>query len=103
MAESVSIIHLMANPKKYHKKQIMVTGFLVMELEGNAIYLHKDDYAYHISKNGLWCEIDVPKYQSYNKKYVSIEGEFDADNTGHLGLWSGTIKKISRIWEPLTK
>ena len=41
------------------------------------------------------------KYKKFNKKYVNVEGTFDAKNLGHLDLWSGAIKDIKRMWEPV--
>ena len=38
---SVSLIRLIANPEKYHGKKIQVTGYINLEFEGDAIYLHK--------------------------------------------------------------
>jgi hypothetical protein len=97
---SVSIVQLITNPKAYHGKIVMVTGFLNMEFEGDGIYLHKDDYKYFICKNGLWCDIDKGKYNKFNKKYVHIVGTFNAERKGHMGAWSGSIENISKIWKP---
>jgi hypothetical protein len=30
---------------------------------------------------------------------VLIEGTFDKDTFGHLGLWKGTIAKVTRAYE----
>lgn len=100
-AESVSIVQLIANPAEYNGKKVIITGFLNMEFEGNGIYLHKDDYLNSVYKNGFWCNIDIVEYAKFNKKYIVIEGIFDAKKKGHLGLWSGTIMDISRVWEPV--
>ncbi len=101
VGESVSIVQLIANPNQYDGDKVIITGFLNMEFEGNGIYLHKDDYIYSIYKNGLWCNINIVEYAKFNKKYIVIEGIFDAKSKGHKGIWSGTIKEISRVWEPI--
>jgi len=96
----VSLIRLIANPEKYDGKHIKVIGFLNLEFEGDAIYLHKEDYQASISKNGLWVDIsrgDFAKYNKCNKKYVILEGVFDAEDTGHMGLFGGAIKNITRV------
>ncbi|MAP80295.1 MAG: hypothetical protein CL526_04310 [Aequorivita sp.] len=99
---SGSIINLIATPEKYHNKKVRVIGFLNLEFEGNAIYLHKDDYKKSIHKNGLWVTFTdeswekIKKYR-FNKSYFLIEGTYDMTLFGHMGLWSGTIKDITRI------
>jgi hypothetical protein len=96
---SISLIQLLANPQKYHKKKIQVMGFLNLEFEGNAIYLHKEDYEHSLLKNGFWVEISnksMKNGKEVNQKYVLIEGEFDMNSQGHFGLWSGEIKNITR-------
>jgi hypothetical protein len=96
----VSLIQLIANPKDYDGKNVRVIGFVRLEFEGNAIYLHEDDFKHGVMKNGLW--LDAPKEMfekqaDFNQKYVLIEGTFNAKMTGHLGLWSGSIQKITRF------
>lgn len=99
----VSLIQLIANPKDYHGKVVRVIGFVRLGFEGNAIYLHQDDYTHGITKNGLWIDVadEIRKKQKdYDQKHVLLEGTFNAKETGHMGLWSGSIQKISRfqVW-----
>ena len=101
VGEDISIINLISTPEQYHGKKVIITGYLNMEFEGNGIYLSKEDYINSIYKNGLWCDIDLEKYSKFNKKYVVMEGIFNAKMTGHMGLWSGSIENISRVWEPI--
>ncbi|MDO3696026.1 hypothetical protein QVZ41_14330 [Wenyingzhuangia sp. chi5] len=100
--ESVSIINLIASPEKYHNKKIQVIGYLNIEFEGNGIYLHKEDYDNGIEKNGLWVSFtkktwEKLKKKKINKTYVIIEGTFNMEDKGHMGLFSGEIEKITRI------
>ena len=101
VGEDVSIINLISNPEQYNGKKVIITGYLNMEFEENGIYLSKEDYINSIYKNGLWCNIDTGKHSKFNKKYVVMEGIFNARMTGHMGLWSGSIEDISRVWEPI--
>jgi hypothetical protein len=99
----VSLVQLIANPKDYDGKIVQVIGFLRLEFEGNGIYLHQDDYKHSIYKNGFWIEEtdDMQKKMAeFDKKYVLVEGTFNAKMTGHMGLWSGSIQKITRciVW-----
>ena len=99
----VSMINLIAAPDKFHNKTVILEGFLVLEFEGDAIYLSEEDAKHAISKNGIWLSIDyknenkILEYYKHNKSYVLVEGIFDAKSLGHGALFSGTLKEISRI------
>ena len=70
-----------------------------MEFEGDAIYLHQDDYKHSIFKNGLWIDVsnDIQqKHADFDQKHVLVGGTFNAEWKGHMGLWSGSIQNISR-------
>jgi len=100
----VSLVRLIANPNDYDGKLVRVIGYARLEFEGDAIYLHEDDYKHSIYKNGLWMDVseDMRKRKTeLDRKYVLIEGTFDAKMTGHMGLWSGSIQKITRcqVWK----
>ncbi len=98
---NVSLIQLISNPEKYHKKPIQVMGYLHLEFEGNAIYVNELDYKHSLDKNGFWVSFKnkelMLKAMKLNDKYVLIEGVFDAENFGHMGMWSGEVKNITRI------
>ncbi len=100
-AQSVSIIELLANPLKYDRKRVRVIGFLRLEFEGNALYLHRDDFENAIYKNALW--VDRPKDLSnkqmveVDQKYIICEGTFNAPEHGHMGMFSGSLTDITRL------
>jgi hypothetical protein len=95
---SISIVQLIATPEKYDGKVVLVMGFLRLEFEGDAIYLHEDDYRHGISKNGLMvvrnAKIDGMA-DKLNLQYVVLGGTFDASNHGNMGLNSGTITNVT--------
>lgn len=98
LENTVSIVQLIATPEKYDGKVIQVVGFLRLEFEGNAIYLHEDDYRYAIYKNGLMIVSNAnieAKAGKLNLHYVIVEGTFNANNLGNKGLNSGTITNIT--------
>ena len=97
---SVSIIQLIANPEKYNGKRVRIIGFVRIEFEGNAIYLHQDYEKLGIYSNALWLDVtdEIRKdREKYDGKYVIVVGTFDASNHGHMGLFSGTISDIKRF------
>jgi hypothetical protein len=99
----VSLIQLIANPEKFDGKHIRVIGFLRIEFEGNALYLHREDYQIGLLKNAIWVDVtpEMEKQSSkLDKQYVLLEGIFSANEKGHWGSFSGSIKRINRamLW-----
>jgi hypothetical protein len=99
----VSLIQLIANSDKYDGKLVRVIGYLRLEFEGNALYLHQEDYEHSLIKNGIWVNTtpEIMKNQAkLNNTYVLLEGTFDAKRFGHMGLFSGEIRDIRRadLW-----
>lgn len=94
----VSMIELIANPARFDGKQVRVTGYLVREFEGDAIYFHRDDYDHGIRRNGLWVTFgkDGADLRCKTLRYAVVQGRFVAKNRGHQGLWSGAIEGIAR-------
>lgn len=107
----VSLLQLIANPRQFHGKLVRVIGYLRLEFEGNALYLHREDYMHAISRNGIWVNLPLkwPHEKAINNKYVIVEGVFDAKNQGHMGMFSGELSSIQRAdqWsdpaDPITK
>lgn len=99
--KGVSLISLIADPERYDRQLIRVKGFLTVEFEGTALYLHKQDCDLGISENSIWVDMskeDIAsiQFQTLNKQYVLLEGTFDASNKGHFAGYSGSITKITR-------
>ncbi|GAK50184.1 hypothetical protein U14_01411 [Candidatus Moduliflexus flocculans] len=96
--QDVSIIQLIANPAQFHQKSIRVIGFARIEFEGTQLYLSREFAEYRISENAIWLDVPLSdEFQQYDQQYVLLEGTFDKDAHGHMGLSAGTIKQISRI------
>jgi hypothetical protein len=98
--QEVSVIDLIANAPAWHGKLVRVIGFCRLEFEGNALYLHKEDFDRSISKNGIWLELGWPvpdKYRALTDQYVLVEAVFDAEEQGHMGMFSGMLRDIRRL------
>ena len=97
----VSTIQLIANPNQFDGKLVRFIGFVNFEFEGDAIYVHEEDYKSGITKNALWLNLTDAccKNASHdiNRVYVIVEGTFNAKKYGHMGLFSGTIENIKRL------
>jgi hypothetical protein len=96
-AVSVSLVTLIANPQQYEGKVVRVIGFVQLEFEGNAIYLHEEDFRRAITENGLW--LDVPTgFRGWSAgSYAIVEGTFTGRQHGHMGLFSGEIQHVTRL------
>src|SRR5450755_4390302 len=93
----VGMIQLLATPQKFDGKFIRVDGFLRLEFEGKALYLHKEDYVNGLYRNSVWVDLlEDKEHMRLNMHYVLIEGVFNAKNHGHMGLFGGSIEKITR-------
>lgn len=96
----VSLIQLIANPNEYHGKLVRVIGYCRLAFEGDALYLHREDFEHGITKNAAWIDIGSKistNPRELNGRYVLVEGVFNANDKGHLGLYSGCLKEIKRI------
>jgi hypothetical protein len=99
--QDVSVVQLIAEPQKYDGKEVRFIGFLRIEFEGDAVYLHREDYEFGISQNALW--IDIPhgmtkqQQDAVNMRYVICVGIFRASRHGHMGMFSGEISDVQRL------
>jgi hypothetical protein len=97
---SVSMIQLISTPGDFDGKRIIVMGVPRIEFEGNALYLHREDYEHALTKNALWLTATGDQEAAWKLlegQYVLVEGTFSAKNTGHFGLFSGAIHNITRF------
>ena len=95
----ISLVQLIANPEKFDGKQVAVAGFLRLEMEGDALYLSRDDFLNGVTKNAIWIDLTpelVKSRQQLNNRDVLLLGTFDASGHGHMGLFSGRMTNVSR-------
>ncbi len=103
---NVGMVSLLASPERYDGQRIRTAGFLCLEFEGNAIYLHEEDYRFELTKNAF--SLDLTKEQEVqfkplSLKYVLIEGTVEASKaSAEKGIYSGHIGNITRLqsWRP---
>lgn len=96
----VSLVQLIARPEQFDGRVVRMVGFCRIEFEGDAIYLHQDDYTHRIYRNGLWLQLtDAIKKDraSFDQRYVLVEGVFSASDKGHRESWSGSVHNIQRF------
>lgn len=95
----VSIIQLIATPKKYADKTVQVIGFLNIEFEGDGIYLHEEDFRRGLFNNGVGIQAEGEVRERLKKlsgQYVLIEGVVDASSSDAVAV-TGFRIAITRI------
>jgi hypothetical protein len=91
---TISLVALIANPERYDHKRVVVSGFMYLQREYNALYIGKADFQHGQFKNSVYLLVanDMSeRIYRLNGCYVIASGTFDAKNTGHLGLFSGAL------------
>ena len=103
-ADSISMIAIIANPKKFHKTPIRIRGFFVYDKQDNyaEIYLNRVSAEYDIRKDAFVCIIDLEKFSEKqllqkSMSMVLVEGVFYEDQKGEHHLNSEGIYSIHRI------
>lgn len=99
MTTFVSMVQLLSNPEQYNGKKVRVVGYLWIEFEGTALYFHKEDKVNSLTKNAIALNLPekaIKDGKQLSGHYALIEGVFDSSDTGHMGLYSGTIHSIQR-------
>lgn len=95
----VTMTQLLATPERYDGKLVRVQGVGNLEFEGDALYLSEQDWKY-CTDAAVWIslgdDISYEEAQKYNGKYVLVEGVFDQADKGHMGLFHGAIRDVSR-------
>jgi len=94
------MVALVALPEKYEGKFVRTHGFLCVEFEGDALYLHEEDYRHRLTKNSLALRLSDPQRQEFkamNLRYVLVEGTVYARGPESRDRWSGAIGKVTRL------
>jgi len=94
----VSLAELITVPERFDGKRVRVVGYAHFEFEGSGLYLHREDSEHLLTKNGVW--LTTPAHtdlRRVNDRYVLVEGLFVAREHGHMGMWSGTIREVTRL------
>ena len=93
-AEYVSLVTLIANAKQFDGRLVSVAGYMNLEWENSALFLHETDREFMFTKNAIWVTVPPEKrkyYRSLSHRYGIVRGVFHADQCGHMCLYSGSI------------
>lgn len=96
---NVGMVALLASPERYEGKFIRTHGFLCIEFEGDALYLHEEDYRYGLTKDSFALRLtdsQRKEFKGLSLKYVLIEGRVYA-NGPEQDDSGGAIGNITRF------
>ena len=102
----LSLIQLIASPHLHDSKRITAIGYLRLDFEGTALYIHEVDYRKFITPNAVWLHFGPNQIskerQRLNGRYALIEGRFSAKQQDQISIFSGTISEITNVepWPP---
>jgi hypothetical protein len=112
--KKVGFTQLIDSIKNYDQQYVEVSGTYKEAKEQSALY-NDSLFTDHSNKHALWINFsqDCPLYLEgtrtglfeandgeftpINNKKIVIRGRIDLHNTGHLGLYKGTVDRVSFV------
>jgi hypothetical protein len=88
----VSIQELISQPGPYHRRRVRAEGYVRLQFEGNTLCPVEKASGW---ASCLWLDVEGLEDPGFRRGRVVVEGTFDGENLGHLGLAGGTIGKIT--------
>ena len=101
----VSIVTLLAQPVHKNASRVQVSGFLVLEFEGDALYLHKEDYQDGLTRNAIRISLTPEQGKQYKDlvgSYVSVEASF-LKRQNSEDIFTGSLFNIRQIRKTLSR
>ena len=109
--EYVSIVQLIAHPDRYDGKVVFLIAYATIRHEGDSlcmvpkaasskdcVWLRFDDGPYETEQDFVRYDRARAKWQQLSGKLISVRGTFSKTDTGHFGMYSGGIGKISDVY-----
>jgi hypothetical protein len=95
----VGMVALLASPQKYDGKLIRTIGFMCIEFENDALYLHEEDYRYGENKNSFSLRLSESQRKQFKElslNRVVIEAKVYANGLEATD-WAGALGNIKRL------
>lgn len=96
---TVSLLQLIATPERFDGRRVRVMGFLHLELEGNALYVHREDLDANLVANAIGI-VPSPAVTAQRKRlddrYVLVEGTFQA-SASDTDMGAGALRDVTWI------
>jgi len=99
-----SLVELITRPEIYDGRRVRVVGWLNFEIEDSALYLSQTDSENGLTRSAVWID-PPPNFASArgptgpqpNRRYVIVEGTFNARRRGHMDRYSGALEAVTRL------
>jgi hypothetical protein len=91
---------LISRPETFDGLPVQLLGFATLEPEGTALFTSRESWEHGFTRDGVWLVIPDslrPSLTAELPGYVIVEGVFQADSSGHNGLFSGGIDQVRRL------
>jgi hypothetical protein len=97
----IPMTRLLARPDDFQGQRIRTVGFAIQRFEEHFLYLSREDAEHRIYPNALLLNLESawPDYRSYSDKYVLVEGVFEVEAEGHLGIKQNGFSEVSYVGE----
>ena len=98
-APPISIVTLLAEPVSKLPQRVQVAGFLVLEFEGQALYLHREDYEQQLMRNAIRIALtpeQEKEYKALSGSYVLVEASFKK-NPNSEDIFTGSLFNVRRM------
>jgi hypothetical protein len=82
--DRVSIVQVLANPDEFDGKAVRLFGYLQLEFETYALWLHREDRVHALLPNRIDLEASAcaDEVEQVNERYALLEGTFVILNKG---------------------
>lgn len=98
-APPISIVTLLAEPVSKIPQRVQVAGFLVLEFEGQALYLHREDYQQGLTRNAIRIALTAQQemqFKDFSGSYVLVEASFKKVPNSE-DTFTGSLFNVRRI------
>ncbi len=93
------MVSVLANPEKYYDYRVSLVGFAHFEFEGNALFLHREDFELRVMTNSIWLDrtgLAQSLVDAADDHYAKVIGKY-VHRDGHMGCCIGTITQIETL------
>jgi hypothetical protein len=89
---AIGIAELIAEPGRYHQRQVRTEGYVTLQFERNMLCVGTDRFD---ATTCLWLDVEGLRDPGFRNGRAAVEGTFDGENLGHFGAASGAIERIT--------
>jgi len=101
-AASVALSAILETPGRFDNSKVSTSGVLSVGFESTALFLTGEDLETFSTERAIWLQISIPgvtleDLMSLDGEYVTTEGHFASENTGHRGAYVAALEDVSYL------